>query len=366
MPIPSYQDIMVPLLVHVCQKAQPIGSPQCVQVKGRALPYLDMNKKRLESSYVVILGAGASKAAFPEGDAFGKKLPLMKELAETLDLAEVIEKQGYNGDTSDFESFYSDIADRKQYVPILSEIENRVRSYFETLQIPNEVTLYDYLILSLREKDIIATFNWDPLLLQAYRRSLNLRPLPELAFLHGNVYEGRCEVHKRVGYLGSACEICKKELQPAQLLYPTSRKDYNKDPVIKWHWDKLIDHLDRSYFLTIFGYCAPRTDIEARNMMHKAWSGNKSVELAQAEIIDTEDAAVVYDTWQEFIVRQHYTIHKSFQESWLWSYPRQSCEALLDATMQNSPRKPTPFPKTSSLGELHDFVSNLEIEDLHI
>jgi hypothetical protein len=348
------------------QNAQPIESPHLVQVKERALPCTDTNRRRIEAPHVVILGAGASRAAFPKGDASGKKLPLMNELVEILDLTGIIEEQGYNGDTLDFESFYSDIVDKEQYILVLSEIQNRVRSYFETLQIPNEVTLYDYLILSLREKDIIATFNWDPLLLQAYRRSLDLKPLPELAFLHGNVYEGMCEAHKRVGYLGSVCEICREKLQPVQLLYPTSRKDYNKDPVIKGHWDRLTDYLDRSYFLTIFGYRAPRTDIEARNMMYKAWSGNKLVELAQTEIIDIEDAEVVYDRWQEFIVRQHCTICESFQESWLWSYPRQTCEALFDATMQGSPRNPTPFPKTPDLGELHDFVSNLKSEDLHV
>jgi len=341
-------------------------SRQPVQVTKRALPYIDMNKKRIESSHVVILGAGASRAAFPKGDASGRKLPLMNELIETLGLTEVIEKQGYIGDTSDFESFYSDISNKRQYIPILPEIQDRVRSYFEPLQIPSEATLYDYLILSLGEKDLIATFNWDPLLLQAYRRSLDLKPLPELAFLHGNVYEGMCEVHKRVGYIGSVCGICEKELKPVQLLYPISRKDYNKNPVIKWHWDKLAYYLDRSYFLTIFGYSAPRTDIEARSMMHKAWSGNKSVELAQIEIIDVKDEKIIHDTWQEFIIRQHYTICESLEDSWLWSHPRQTCEALFDATMQNSPRNPTPFPKTSDLSELHDFVSNLVIEDLHV
>lgn len=365
MPIPSYQDVILPLLSCMHQNTQPIKSLQSIQVK-RALPYIDMNKKTIESSHVVILGAGASRAAFPKGDASGKKLPLMNELMKTLDLAEAIEEQGYNGDTSDFESFYSDIVDKQQYIPILPEIQNRVRSYFEKLQIPNEVTLYDQLILSLREKDMIATFNRDPLLLQAYRRSLDLKPLPELAFLHGNVYEGICEAHKRLGYLGSVCEICKDKLKPVPLVYPTSRKDYNGAPVIKSHWDKLTNYLDRSYFLTIFGYSAPKTDIEARNMMHKAWSGNKSVELAQIEIIDVKHTKMIHDTWQEFITRQHYTICESFQESWLWSYPRQTCEALFDATMQNAPRKPTPFPETSNLSELHDFVSNLEIEDLHI
>ncbi|MFW6223076.1 MAG: hypothetical protein ACOC3T_05645 [Bacteroidota bacterium] len=32
--------------------------------------------------HVVILGAGASAAAFPQGDANGKKLPVMNDLAD--------------------------------------------------------------------------------------------------------------------------------------------------------------------------------------------------------------------------------------------------------------------------------------------
>jgi hypothetical protein len=35
------------------------------------------------------------------------------------------------------------------------------------MEIPDHVTLYDELLLTLRSKDLIATFNWDPLLLQA-------------------------------------------------------------------------------------------------------------------------------------------------------------------------------------------------------
>ena len=37
--------------------------------------------------HVVILGAGASKAAMPEGDKFGKKVPLLDELPELEELA---------------------------------------------------------------------------------------------------------------------------------------------------------------------------------------------------------------------------------------------------------------------------------------
>lgn len=38
-------------------------------------------------------------------------------------------------------------------------------------------TIYDYLLLSLRKKDVVATINWDPLLVQALEGSLKEVPL---------------------------------------------------------------------------------------------------------------------------------------------------------------------------------------------
>ncbi len=328
------------------------------------LPYNNKEKKTIESPHVVLLGAGASKAALPNGDVYGKKLPLMSELTDVLDLKNTIKKNGYLGDTSNFEAFYSEIFNQSQYSNLVNKIQKRVREYFEALEIPDTVTIYDYLILSLREKDIIATFNWDPLLLKAYLRNLKVKPLPQLAFLHGNVYLGVCNTDQHLGYLGSLCENCHTPLQPVQLLYPTSQKNYNKDPVIKFQWDLLTNRLEYCYFLTIFGYSAPKTDIEARKLMKKAWSDNKTAELSQIEIIDTKDREELSKNWSEFTIRDHYGVFPRFEDSWLWSFPRQTCEALFDATMRNTPRKPTPFPYTDSLEELHKFINELKIKEL--
>ena len=237
--------------------------------------------------------------------------------------------------------------------------------YFSNLELPDKVTLYDYIILSLRKKDIIATFNWDPLLLLAYRRNMIVKPLPEIVFLHGNVYLGICCADKRLGYLDTLCEKCHRPLQPVPLLYPTSKKDYNSNPAIKDQWNKLLEHLRYCYFFTIFGYSAPKTDYEAREMLRAAWAKNKTVEIAQVEIIDIKDREELENNWSEFIDRTHYGILDDFRHSWLWRYPRQTCEALFDASMLNSPRIPTCFPETESLDHLHEFISSLKIEELH-
>lgn len=44
--------------------------------------------------HVVVLGAGASLAAFPNGDAQGRRLPLMRDLAELIGLAPVFTSAG--------------------------------------------------------------------------------------------------------------------------------------------------------------------------------------------------------------------------------------------------------------------------------
>ncbi len=118
----------------------------------------------------------------------------MNELTDNL--KNTIKKHDYSGDTTNFESFYSEIFNQPQFSNLVLEMQKRVLEYFETLEIPDKVIIYDYLILSLREKDIIATFDWDPLLLKAYSRNLKAKPLPKLAFLHGNVYQCRPGIFK--------------------------------------------------------------------------------------------------------------------------------------------------------------------------
>lgn len=46
------------------------------------------------------------------------------------------------------------------------------------IQIPERPTIYDQLLLNLRPKDLIATFNWDPLISQAYKRNKDEFDLP--------------------------------------------------------------------------------------------------------------------------------------------------------------------------------------------
>lgn len=330
------------------------------------IPRIEKGSKKLFAPHVVILGAGASKAACPNGDRNGYLAPLMNDLAKTLNLEVILEEYKLLEYKNDFESLYSTIESKSEFNYLKVLLNERITSYFSQLKLPEETTIYDYLILSLKDKDIIATFNWDPFLLQAYLRNKNVGNLPKLAFLHGNVLLGACVEDKVVGCLGSYCHICKKLLSPVELLFPVQKKNYTKNPVIASEWKSLVNHLEDAYFLTIFGYSAPKSDIEAIELMKKAWMSNESRELGQIEIIDIKDREILTKNWEPFAVRNHYGIVESFKNSWLWQYPRESCEALFDATLQLNPIEPHPFFNSSSLEEVQEFAKKIQIRDLKI
>jgi hypothetical protein len=90
----------------------------------------------------------------------------MADLIECLGLAPAIADAGFSS-TSDFESLYDEIATSGKAPGLKAEIEGKVQAYFEALELSESPTLYDYLVLSLRDSDYIATFNWDPFLAQA-------------------------------------------------------------------------------------------------------------------------------------------------------------------------------------------------------
>jgi len=149
--------------------------------------------------HLVILGAGASRAAFPKGDRCGRPLPVMATLADTIGLGDILEEYGLRDRADDFEGLYSDLYSSGKYRELCEALEASVHSYFSLLEIPIEFTIYDLLVLGLREKDVIATFNWDPLLYQTLQRHYRKVTLPRVLYLHGNVAIGYCEQDRMKG-----------------------------------------------------------------------------------------------------------------------------------------------------------------------
>lgn len=132
----------------------------------------------------------------------------MTNLVSVLGLEPLLTDAGIEcRDGQNFELIYDMLSSDDAHRDIRLKVDTLVRQYFVSLQLPDEVTLYDQLLLTLRPKDLIATFNWDPFLLQAYARNRDV-PLPRVTFLHGNVYVGFCPKHRANGYASQNCDTC--------------------------------------------------------------------------------------------------------------------------------------------------------------
>lgn len=326
------------------------------------LPAFDPSKQINDSPHVVILGAGASRAAFPDGDANGKQLPLLADLPDCLDLRVAISSAGLSA-AEDFESIYDKLATSGCYPGLKAEIESRIRSYFESLVLNDAPTLYDYLLLSLRENDLVATFNWDPLLARAFIRNRGISKLPQLAFLHGNVEAAACIKDRVKGFRGDTCRKCGEPFETMPLLYPVRKKDYSSDPHIANEWSVLEEFLQQAYMVTIFGYSAPTTDAAAVELMSRTWADNPTFEFGQVSIVDIKPKNQLEAAWQPFFCRSHYGIHKSLYTTWILRHPRRSGEALVMATLQNAPWPDNPFPQFKFLPQLHSWIAPLVAEE---
>jgi hypothetical protein len=318
-----------------------------------------MHKNVSYAPHVVILGAGASLAAFPNGDKNGIKLPLMNSLFDTLNLHEILPTQ-YHTLSNDFEKLYSTLVKDESVSSIKEIVEKKVFRYFYDLEIPDTPTLYDYLILSLREKDVIATFNWDSLLLKCLRRHEKVKRLPKILFLHGNVGVGLCMNCKIIGYsYNKICHRCFKQFEPMKLLYPVENKNYSADITINGEWEELKWYLKHALYTTIFGYSAPASDIDARNLMLLAMKANRSKVFSEIEIIDIKDEEEVEENWDNFFYKNHYVVINNLHQSYLLNHPRRSCEAFFSAYLMNSPWSDNPMPTFKTIEEMHDWINPL-------
>jgi hypothetical protein len=306
--------------------------------------------------HVVILGAGASYAATPQAELHGRQLPLMAHLPETLELRSVLDSKEYSAAKADFEGYYDSLI-RDGRAELSSIIEDRLVLYFNSIQISNKVTLYDRLVLALRRKDVIATFNWDPLLPYAYRRSGHLKALPALLFLHGNIRLGVCRKDHQLGWNDDRCNKCSEELEPAKLLYPVSTKDYTSDIYLSEQWSHLDWFLSNAYFVTIVGYSAPKTDVDARSRMADKLFSNTLRGLLQVEIVDPKADELIKENLGSVVKGTHYGGCFPMTSSWLFVHPRLSCEALFEATMMMKPIVSYSQPDTEDLSELQGWAA---------
>jgi len=313
-------------------------------------------------AHVVILGAGASRAAFPHGDRDGKALPVMADLVETLDLLPLL---GTHADkaSSNFEAFFADLAESEPDSPLLAAIESHLREYFADLRLPDTATIYDRLVLALQPRDIIATFNWDPLLHMAYQRHVFMRRLPKLVSLHGSVAVGACTAHRSYGWRQASCAVCRRPYDAVKLMYPIRRKDYAADSFIAGQWDLLRAHLRQGYWLTIFGYGAPDTDVEAVKLLLEMAEENRLSRDGEVEVIDIKTRDELEEKWKKFL-GNHYAIYETYSRSVLTRHPRLSSETLWLESKELSPQDERRFSVTDDLSALRLAAAELMDEEI--
>jgi hypothetical protein len=268
-------------------------------------------------------------------------------------------------ESDDFEAVYDDLASTGGNEDLLRALQECTRKYFAAIEIPETATVYDYLLLSLRPKDLIATFNWDPLLAQAFRRHEGRISMPMPAFLHGNVSVGFCEKDRQVGWHDDHCMVCGGPLAPSPLLFPIRNKDYASQASIRSQWALLERHLERAYFVTIFGYSAPVTDAAARELMLNVWRRNTTRQIGEVEIINIAPREVLRETWKDFIseTREHYLTNDSVMRAYTSWHPRRSCDALFAATMLCEPFKDDYLPELPDPNDLRRWVAPLWREE---
>jgi hypothetical protein len=228
------------------------------------------------------------------------------------------------------------------------------------MELPDEPTIYDHLVLSLRNKDFIATFNWDPFLVQAIRRNGTKFKLPRVLFLHGNVEVGYCQNGHMMGNNGDLCHKCIQPLIPTSLLYPVAEKNYHLDEFISRQWETLEDLLKHTFMVTVFGYGAPVSDTRAVELLKNAWGSTDSRNMEEFEIIDVRDEIDLATTWSPFIHSHHYRIENSFYNSWIANHPRRTGEAYLNQFMKAMFIENNPLPKDADFEELWNWYDKLQ------
>ncbi|HET6497467.1 MAG TPA: hypothetical protein VFH17_00225 [Coriobacteriia bacterium] len=306
--------------------------------------------------HAVILGAGASLAAFPHGDRFGQILPLMNNLVEVLELASSIEAYGLDP-SGNFEDTYSELASNLELADLRELVENRVVAYFSDLRLPDTPTIYDYMVLSLREKDYIATFNWDPFLYMACWRNSRVAPLPSTLYLHGCSVVGYCLEHRTMGHTGSKCSVCGTQFTPTRLLYPVRDKDYTADGFINAQWDSIQFVMQNAWLFTVFGYGAPASDAAAIKLLDDAWGGPDKRNLEEIEIIDIRPEDQLAESWSRFIHTHHYRATGDYFRSLLGTFPRRTGEAMWEQLMEARFLEYRSVPRFESLDALQEYMA---------
>lgn len=120
--------------------------------------------------------------------------------------------------------------------------------------------------------------------------------------------------------------------------------------------------------MTIFGYSAPISDFSARSRIKQKIENNQSNELIDTQIIDIKSDEVLEQNWANVVKKRFFSTANSFENSTLFFFVRNTCQQYINATMQQNPQTPNPYPdkKFDTLMELQDFVKKVQVNKLQI
>ena len=91
----------------------------------------DINNFILSRPHVFLLGAGASKAALPNGDRNGVECPVMDGFMKKTGLQHILEGTPYENLEDNLEIIYSKLHDSGLCQDKLKDLEIGIRKYFE-------------------------------------------------------------------------------------------------------------------------------------------------------------------------------------------------------------------------------------------
>ena len=261
---------------------------------------------------------------------------------------------------NNFEEIYSKLKMISKYRELVKEIEKGIDAYFSSLRISAEATKYDFLVLSLRKKDAIFTFNWDPFLFDAYKRNAHIASLPAIFFLHGNVRIGICPHHPEVsGERHGLCSFCSNGLKDVPLLYPIGKKDYSNHDYIRRSWEAARYFFEEAFVLTIFGYGAPVSDADAVDLLRSGWMGRSDRKIEHVEIVDVVSSSVLYERWRSFTPTGHLKPICSIWDSWIMMHPRRSVESLMQPVYYGEPAETFPLVQSERLHRVHEQILDI-------
>ena len=309
--------------------------------------------------HLVILGAGSTIAAIPDGDRNGMRAYTLNNFLEDPFYADFLASLDSKYQNLNIEEMctkmYSE--DRQLY----EAFERLIRNKYASLELPNGFNLLERLIMSLTSDDAIISFNWDDLIIQAYNRAKQYIPsilLPIIVFPHGNAQA--CYNEHRYG---SGRNPNNYGLRPSPLNMPVDELDYQNNLFIKSQWQILDFYMRYSQMITFFGYRGPVSGIQDFKRMENCLHSNQI--CGKIEIIDKtkEDAMQVAQNLENIInlTGDEADCCGSFFESRIAQYPRETLRSL-----ENWNYEPTMMPILNRSDFIRTIASILDKEqDYH-